>query len=387
MADLLYPLNNIQPSEIMSQYNEWIYFALMLVFFIAVAGISLRRHFDRPYVKPLIIAVGLMMTVGIFKFRYMLPRIFEGFGIVGSILLVFVAAVIPFGLSRGFGMGGSKAFFLTYILIYIIGWIQFPDVFYALGNKNLGLVNLVLFIVFVVAIFKVALPIKGLSLKGSGSSKPTAHVPEIDREMHFESEEDQLMESRAEKLTRMEIRTLADIEHSLKKIKRMIDKRRNDIAREERENIASIIQDILRKEALFRQSISGLQKLFKKLGAMDHQQLKEKKERLQKVTGKEHAVLKVEVSAEEEKVKIEKEIVAFEQIMDQSLLAFHKRLGEAVKLIRSSFPYDSIPYLAQAEETLMTILKILRDVKHLEERLEKMIKIEKKLLKTEKQEA
>jgi len=387
MADLLYPLNQIQPSEFISQYHEWIYFALMLVFFIAVAGITLRRHFDKSYVKPLIVAVGLMMTVGIFKFRYILPRIFEGFGIVGSILLVIVAAVIPFGMSRGFGMGGSKAFSLTYILFYIIGWAQFPDVFYALGNKNLGLVNLVLLIVFVVAIFKVALPIKGFSFKVGVRSKPAAHVPEIDREMQLESEEDQLMESRAEKLTRIEIRTLADIERLLKKIQHMIDKRRNDIAREEREYIAGVIQDILRKEKLFRQSIWALQKLFKKFGAIDHQQLKEQKARLQKVKGKEHAALKAGISAEEEKITIEKEIVAFEESIDQSLLAFNQRLGDAVKLIRSSYPYDSKPYLAQAEETLMAILKLLRDVKRLEERLEKMIRTEKKLLKTEKKEA
>jgi hypothetical protein len=53
------------------------------VFFISVAGIALRRHFDRPYVKPLIISVGLMLTVGVFVYKDWLRAIIEGWGVRG----------------------------------------------------------------------------------------------------------------------------------------------------------------------------------------------------------------------------------------------------------------------------------------------------------------
>ena len=134
---LLFKLDKIQPTQLLSQYFEWIYFTLILVFFISVAGITLRKHFDRPYVKPLIIAVGLMLTVGVFRFRGSVVSIFEGWGIIGTVLLVMMAATIPYVLSRGFGLPSGRAFFLSYILAYILFWLQFPEIFYILSDRNL----------------------------------------------------------------------------------------------------------------------------------------------------------------------------------------------------------------------------------------------------------
>jgi len=51
-SSLFSPFDAIQPSQILSQYSEWIYFTLILVFFISISGIALRKHFDKPYVKP-----------------------------------------------------------------------------------------------------------------------------------------------------------------------------------------------------------------------------------------------------------------------------------------------------------------------------------------------
>jgi len=87
---MLYPFNEIQPGEFLSQYSEWIYFTLVMVFFISVSGITLRRHFDKPYVKPLIISTGLIMTVGVFMMKEQLTIIIEGWGVLGSILLVLM---------------------------------------------------------------------------------------------------------------------------------------------------------------------------------------------------------------------------------------------------------------------------------------------------------
>ena len=94
-VSLFFPLDQINLFDFLSQYSEWIYFTLVMVFFISVAGITLRRHFNRPYVKPLIISVGLMLTIGVFYFKNSLTTIFTGWGITGIILLVIVGATIP----------------------------------------------------------------------------------------------------------------------------------------------------------------------------------------------------------------------------------------------------------------------------------------------------
>ena len=45
----LFPLDQIKPTKILTQYSEWIYFTLILVFFISVTGITLRKHFDKAF--------------------------------------------------------------------------------------------------------------------------------------------------------------------------------------------------------------------------------------------------------------------------------------------------------------------------------------------------
>ena len=158
------PLDIINPSQIMEQYPDWIYFGLILTFFISVSGVILKRHFSSPYVKPLIVSVGLMLTVGIFRFKKTLAVVFEGWGIVGTILLILVVATIPYGLTRAFGLSYKKAFYLTYILFYILSWMQFPEIYFYLGERNLGLINLALLILFIIAIVKIVFSGKSSSI-------------------------------------------------------------------------------------------------------------------------------------------------------------------------------------------------------------------------------
>jgi hypothetical protein len=60
--------------------------------------------------------VGLMLTVGVFRLKERVAEVFEGWGILGTILLVVMVATVPYGLCRGFGLSNPRAFFLTYIL-------------------------------------------------------------------------------------------------------------------------------------------------------------------------------------------------------------------------------------------------------------------------------
>jgi hypothetical protein len=383
MAQLFFPLYQIRPSEFLNQYHEWIYFTLILVFFIAIAGLTLKRHFDRPYVKPLIISVGLMLTVGMFSFKHMLPKVFAAMGMVGSIALVAVAAMIPYGLSRGFGMRAGKAFYLTYILVYIIGWIQFPDFYYMLGDHNLGLINLLLLIVFIVAIFKVAMPIKGFSLKTNDIAKAPIENPEVDREIGVQENEANLMKTNAEPFTRIEIRTLADVQRSLKEIQDIVQSRKNNLGREERGQLAELVQNILQKESLFKSSVIRLKKLYTQMKAWDQQQLKAQKQRLQKLRGKEKKILQAEIETEEKKLELEKQIFALESALDPKIALFNQNLGQAINQIRSAYPYDAKPHLDQAAKVLTSVLGLVRKVKRIEEQLESMIKMEKKQLQSE----
>jgi Mg2+ and Co2+ transporter CorA len=384
-SSLFLPLDRFQPSEILSQYSEWVYFTLILIFFISVAGITLRKHFDKPYVKPLIISVGLMLTVGVFRFKEQLVKIFEGWGILGTILLVVMAATIPYGLCRGFGLSNPRAFFLTYILIYILSWVKFPGFYEALAEGNFGFVNLILLIVFFVALFNVFKPGKLFSFSKGDLVSNGPVRQEIDREMAVENQEREMVAEGAEKMTRIEFRTVEDIEKALSEIERIIEANRNNLPREERERMAGILNQISKDENIFRDSIRGLQKLFQRLDAVDAHHYHELKERVAKATGKEKKLLTAELEGQEEKIRLEKEIFEIERKLGQGLSSLHQLLRAAVERIkRSPYPYEAKGPLTQAKAVLNEILSLIKEAQALEDKLVGLVKAERKLLKKER---
>ena len=385
-SSLFLPLDRFQPSEILAQYSEWVYFTLIMVFFVSVAGITLRKHFDKPYVKPLIISVGLMLTVGVFRFKEQVVEVFEGWGILGTILLVVMVGTIPYGLCRGFGLSNPRAFSLTYILIYVLSWVKFPGFYETLADSNFGLVNLILLIVFFVAVFNIFKPGKLFSFSKGDLVSDGPVAREIDREIGIENQERDMVTDGAEKMTTIEIRTVEDIEKALSEIDRIIEANRNSLPRGERERIAGILNQIARDENIFRDSIRGLQKLFQRLDVVDAQQYQELKERLAKATGKEKKLLAVELQEEEEKLRLEKSIFEMEGRLGQGLNSLHQLLGAAVdRLKRSAYPYDAKGPLSQARTVLTEILTLIKEAKALEDKLVGLVKAERKLLKKERE--
>jgi len=384
-SSLFLPLDRFQPSEILSQYSEWVYFTLILVFFVSVAGSTLRKHFDKPYVKPLIISVGLMLTVGVFRFKQQVVEVFEGWGILGTILLVVMVATVPYGLCRGFGLSNPRAFALTYILIYVLSWVKFPGFYETLVDSNFGLVNLILRIVFLVAVFNVFKPGELFSFSKGDLVSDGPVAREIDREIAVENQEREMVGEGAEKMTRIEIRTVEDIEKALSEIERIIEANRNNLPRGERERIAGILNQIGKDENIFSDSIRSLQKLFQRLDVVDAHHYQELKERLAKATGKEKKLLTVELEAQEEKLRLEKSIFELEGRLGQGLNSLHQLLSAAVDRIRRSpYPYDAKGPLSQARVVLTAILAFIKEAKALEDKLVALVKAERKLLKKER---
>jgi hypothetical protein len=381
---ILYPLDRILPSQLLSQFSEWIYFSLILVFFISVAGVTLRKHFDRPYVKPLIISVGLMLTVGVFMFKDQLVMIFEGWGILGLILLVLLVATIPFGLCRGYGMPAKKALYLTYILIYIVSWFKFPVFYYSLANHNLGLVNLGLLILFFVAVFKMVPLDKSRNNLVNNLVNSSPFRPEIQQEMEIQNKEKALVKNNAMKITKVEIRTIKDMAEALAEIQRVVETNNNNIPREEREKIRHFLQRLSNKENILKEGFWSLQKNFKQISTIDARELQNLKERLKKASKKERKILKSEIEFEEDKLKTEKIIFDLEVRLNQYIESFNKFLWHPMEhLGRPENLFEVKDNLAKARLILKDLSEMLKETKSLEEKLVKLTKAETGLLKKE----
>jgi hypothetical protein len=385
---MLSPLDNIRPSDIMSQYSEWIYFTLILIFFISIAGLTLRKHFDRPYVKPLIISVGLMMTAGVFMMREKVAMIFQGWGILGTLLLVFIAATIPYGLCRGFGMQANRAFYVVYALFYILSWAKFPDAYYYLGDHNMGLVNLGLLILFVVAIYKIVTMWKSKTDLSRSLNIDSPAKKEIVQEMDIQGVERKALEREENKATKFEIKTIKDIEESLVEMIRIIQTSNANLNSQDRVRISETLKKISSKEDIFLKTIQNLKQLLQRLRVLDAKQIQEMKNRLARSNGKEKEVLEKEIFMEVEKIKIEQNVIALEQKLEQGMSYFNNLLRQAVQVLNSTaYPADAIQHLSQARMGLKDTFSIIDEMRRFEDKLIQLTKNEKRLLKDEKNKA
>jgi transposase len=201
-----------------------------------------------------------------------------------------------------------------------------------------------------------------------------------------EDEEKTLFKRGAGKLSRREIRTVEDMSEALSEVQRIIEAHRNNLPREERERIAGILERISRDEKIFTGSVEGLRRLLKRIGGADQEHLAKLEERLAKADGKEKNLLKAEAWEKEKKLKIEKQIVEFKNRMGRYLASFNECLNMSVEhLKRSPYPYDARPFIAKARVILRDISEILKETKILEEDIVKLSKVEKRLLKNEKE--
>jgi hypothetical protein len=327
-----------------------------------------------------------MLTIGVFRFKDSLTSIFEGWGILGTILLVIIGATIPYGLSRGFGLSGGKAFYLTYILFYILSWVQFPHIYHTLAENNLGLVNLGLLILFIVSIFMLVKFSKWSPKLSTTINQQNPYSSEIDDEIGAQGIEKSLVRKQAGKITKIEIRTIDDIAELLAEIQQIIETHRNNLPTSERDKISQILKEIMKKEEIFKKALQNLRKLFKRIRLVDVNEIEKQKKRMDKVDEKEKQILKAELIDEEEKLKIEKAIFAFEENLNQNIDSFNKHLGMAAEQLRTApYPYDAKPSLSNSQLVLKQISDILKEIKALEEKLIGLIKTQERLLKREKQ--
>lgn len=382
---MLSPLDNIRPSDLLAQYTEWIYFTLVLIFFIAVAGIALRRHFEKPYVKPLIISTGLILTVGVLMMRDTLAMIFEGWGLIGTMLLVFIAATIPYGLCRGFGMPANRSFFIVYAIFYILAWVKFPAAFYYLGDHNMGLANLGLLILFIYAIYKLLPTWKSKTDLASGFNAESPLKKEINHEIDTQEIELKAVEQQERYFAKAELKTITDIEESLARMVQVIETNKTSLNTQDRKMIAKALTDISKKEDLFLKPLRNLKPIIQRLTILDDKQIKELKARLGRTKGKGKEALGREIMLEEEKIIVDTRIMALEQRLEQTLGSFNSMIRQSIQVLNSAaYPADAIPDLSKARLVLKDVANIIAEMKRSEDKLLELTKAEKNLLKDER---
>ena len=355
-----FPLDLISPGQLISEYSEWIYFVLIMIFFMAVAGIALRRHFQHPYVKPLIVAIGLLMAVAVFQKRQYLSLILESWGTLGSLLLFGIAAVIPFGLAKGLGLPAGRASWLSYVLLYLLAWAHLPGFFQELINRGLGIINLVLLVLFVLAIWK-GFRIRLARPKWSASAKDGSldkweqrdrdDSAELDHELKVDQTEAKALKKEALPMTSKELKSYEDVEETLKAIQKIINASKGSLSNEEKEKIVALLRTTANIRRFIQAVASRLKTIFQRINALDEKQISEMRDRYKNAKGKKQKLIKEELAHENEKLVLRQTVGKLASRMSVNLKAFDDCLNRAVNIFRSSKdPMQSLPALDQSEE-------------------------------------
>ena len=213
-------------------------------------------------------------------------------------------------------------------------------------------------------------------------------IPEIEQNIRTQNAEKNLVKNKAVKLTKHEIKTIEDMAEALAEIQLIVEKNKATLSREERTEIASILQKLSNKEQIFKTVLLNLQKIFQKIGSIDTKQLQNLKDRVAKASEKERQILKSEIDRKEIKLKIEKEVLKFENRLEHYINLFNEYINYAVNQIRGSpYPNDAKPYFQKARGVLTNISGMLKDIGVLEKKIIETIKIERELLKKERKTA
>jgi hypothetical protein len=169
---------------------------------------------------------------------------------------------------------------------------------------------------------------------------------------------------------------------------RIIQTSNANLNSQDRVRISETLKKISSKEDIFLKTIQNLKQLLQRLRVLDAKQIQEMKNRLARSNGKEKEVLEKEIFMEVEKIKIEQNVIALEQKLEQGMSYFNNLLRQAVQVLNSTaYPADAIQHLSQARMGLKDTFSIIDEMRRFEDKLIQLTKNEKRSLKDEKNKA
>ena len=393
--EILDPFNRINPGPFISSYSEWIFFTLLLFFFWAVVGISLKKRFEESrYLRVLITSTALMLAVATYYsiFKGWLHLSLQGLGLFGAILLLVVVFFIILGLMRGYGMHLSNALPIGLILFYISLWAVSPNILHTLG-KIFPLGNTIFLLLFIVSFFKVIwsfFHISQQSLLGTAKDLKktrftTTDDVEIDREISKDKQEGKLLKKKTMKLTKVAVNTLEDIENYLNKMTKIIKEKGKKIDRQEIEELSKILGVISKKESILTRGLELITRHVHTYQSKHRKDISELSKRLSETKNKkQQKLIQNELTYQKRMIQALVFMERYESKINEFCKFFNNRISMAMQKIKNHYPVDAQAYLEEAHKSLDEMKHVYETQKSIEKYLLKLNKKTISGLKKEK---
>ena len=371
------------PSVVLSRYADWFYFALTLALFISAAGVALRGHFSRPYVKPMIVAVGSILTVALFSNKEKVALYISGVGITGTWIVFAVCLATALGLTGLFRLSVGKAFLLTVVFVYLASLANQPDFYQRLSSLGKGAGDFLFAVVFVGVLYLLFRPMR----RHKRPHDDRRLYGFIDDEIDLEKRESRVIRKKGRQPVRKALAQVDDLSDSLDLAVVIIEKSPGGFDEKARDALVEQLEEISGDEIMVREEAKGTFVAAEKLQRIDRRQIADKQERQKDSPPPAQHLIEQEIEEDEHKIRLEKAICQLDNRVQWYMRDFDTLVKSAIQAIRrSGDPADAKAYLLRAKQILGAVTHDLQQIKRLEAKLARLTKAETKLLKKERDE-
>ena len=394
--DLLSPFRNISPGQFISRYSDWILFTLLIFFFWSVVTIALKKRFgDSRASRFLATSTALMLAVGTYFLIYKgkLHLSLAGLGMFGAMLILIIIFFILFGLQRNYGMKVSISLPLGFVLFYISIFALTPNVMTNIQNI-FPLAKAIMAILFGISIFRLITAFfrhskpnllkVGKSLE-KGTILPNGE-PEINKEIKDDKKEKKLLKGKTLKLTKLEIRSVDDMENSLNHLIKLIKTNDKNITKDETFQISQLLRQISQKENILLGSMPILKKhteIYKKHHKKDIAEL-EKRLREAINNPPQQNMIRQEIHHQKKMLETIDFIETYENRIFEFTQLLNKTLSKAIEKLKTIHPHECLEYLEYGKKELSSMKQIFNKQKQLEKYIVSLNKGSVKNLEKEK---
>jgi hypothetical protein len=377
--------------DIIDKYSDWILFTILLMFFVSIVKLALRKRFEES--RSFRVLTGSLGFLLAFSMYYSIHKGWLhlnilGFGIFGAFLMIIMVFIIVYGLLRSYGTHKSRSLALGFSLSYISAWYIFPNHADLIADFFPPL-NGLLLILFFISIYKVVMSFfQGRSLVSTAKDLKarfnTADDAEVEREVSDNKNEIRHLKRDTIKLTKTEINTIDDIEHHLKQMFELVKEKGNKVDQQEIAELTHILRAITRKEEVLKSGLHTITKHINAYKAIHKRSLPELQQRLNRTSDKRiRKTIEEEILYQRRMLEVLDFMSRYEHKIVEFTQSFNRLLFTALEKLKAQRSSDSLPYLKKAHDDL-------KDMKHIYEKqkaFEKyLIKLDKKTIRDLKKE-
>jgi len=394
--DILSPFRNISPGQFISRYSDWILFTLLIFFFWSVVTIALKKRFgDSRASRFLATSTALMLAVGTYYMIYKgkLHLSLAGLGMFGAMLILIIIYFILFGLQRNYGMKVSISLPLGFVLFYISIFALTPNLMTNIQDI-FPLAKPIMAVLFAISLFRLITAFfrhsKPNLLKIGKTLEKNAILskdePEINKEIEDDKKEKKLLKGKTLKLTKMEIRSVDDMENSLNHLIKLIKANDKNITKDETFQISQLLRQISQKENILLGSMPILKKhteIYKKHHRKDIAEL-DKRLREAINNPSQQNMIRQEIHHQKQMLETIDFIETYEKRIFEFTQQLNKTISKAIEKLKTVHPHECLEYLEFAKKELTSMKQIFNKEKQLENYIVSLSKKSVKNLEKEK---